>query len=82
MNFFRKEINLIFDQFSLEVESNPDMEIFILRLIEFKLDEEKSTSGNVYYTTENKIEIYPSEDEIKEIIKLLQQILPEDEENE
>jgi hypothetical protein len=77
-----KEINLIFEHFSLELESNPDMGALVLRLTEFALDEEKTTPECDFYKTKNKLEIYPDYDEIKKIIKALQQILPEDEENE
>lgn len=78
----KKEINLFTDHFGLELELNADMGIVVIRLNEFVLDEEKSTPECEFYKNNNKIEVYPDVDELKEIIKSLQQILPEDNENE
>lgn len=77
-----KEINLSFEHFELKLECNANMGTVILRVTEFVLDEEKSTPECDFYKTNNKLEIYPGVDDLKEIIKAMQQIIPEDEENE
>jgi hypothetical protein len=77
--FSRKEIKLTFDHMALELECDPDSGIVIMRLQEIILNEEKSTPNRDYYETKNTVEVYPDTDEINEIIKALQNILPEEE---
>lgn len=83
MKFFRKEINLSFKEMAIELESDPESGIIIMRFKEFVIDQEKTTTPEyVYYKQKNTFEVYPFVEEVKEIIKALQQILPEDESNE
>lgn len=82
MDFFRKEISLLFEQSSFEVETDNDSNLVMVRVNEHLLDEEKSTLGNSYYKSGNKIEVFFDVLEVKQIIKALQQVLPEDETHE
>lgn len=75
----KKEINVIFKDFEVELEHFPDMCSTILRLTEYVVDKEKTTQECDIYKVNNKIEVYPDYEQIKEMIKALQQILPEEE---
>ncbi|WP_026572475.1 hypothetical protein [Bacillus sp. UNC438CL73TsuS30] len=82
MEFYRKEIKLVFEHIGFELESDPDTGIVILRLKELCVDDEQSIPEISVYKEKNIIEVYPLVDELKEMIKAMQQILPEGDENE
>lgn len=77
-----KIIHLVGEEFGLQIDRNEDSEAVVLRLNDFVLDEEKSKPGHSSFKVHNVLEVYPTIDEVKEIIKALEQILPEDEANE
>lgn len=77
-----KTINLILEDTGLSLESDGDSGLVTIRLNNFVFDEEKSTESNKFYNEKDVVEVYPSVDEVKEIIKALQQVLPEEDEHE
>lgn len=74
-----KSIHLVMEDTGLQVEYNDDSGIVIVRLNNFILDSEKSKPGHEVFKENHVVEVYPSVEEVKEIIKILQQILPEEE---
>jgi uncharacterized protein YwqG len=77
-----KFIHLIGEEFGLQIDRNVDMDIFVLRLNDFIEDEENSAPGKKVFKENRILEVYPTVDEIKQIIKALKEILPEDEADE
>jgi hypothetical protein len=76
-----KSVNLVLEDTGLQVEYNSASCLVTIRLNEFVMDEEKSKPGHDVYKESGVVEVYPSVDEVKEIIKALQNILPEEEKN-
>ena len=74
-----KDINLTFEEFRIEVESNNESDMIIIRLIDYVLDKKKSTILNKVYKPGKKMEVYATTEDIKEIIKSLGEILPQEE---
>lgn len=77
-----KIIHVVGEEFGLRVDRNEDSEAVVLCLNDYILDEKKSEPGNPVYRENRKLEVYPTVDEVNEIIKALQQILPEEETHE
>lgn len=75
-----KEINLHFEDCRFEMEANTESDLVILRLNDFVKNEEDSSPSNEVYKVGNKIEVYSNFDEVKALIKALQEILPEEDE--
>jgi hypothetical protein len=73
-----KSIQITGEEFSLQIDRNADMDLAVLRINDFILDEEKTKPGETFYQANRVLEVYPTIDEVKEIIKALQQILPEE----
>ena len=61
----------------VEVRSFDD-EVIALTLIELVEDDEKSTHDNTHYKKDDSVEIYLGIDEVKEVIRALQSMLPSD----
>lgn len=75
-----KTINLVLEDAGIRLESNNGSDLITVRLNGFVLDEKQSKKGHEFYKESEVVEVYPSVEEVKVIIKALQQILPEDEE--
>lgn len=78
----RKQIKVTFQKLEFELECDPEMGIAIMRVEDFVENEEKSTPDCTYYESKNIIEAYPEIDELKEIVKAMQQIIEFCEEKE
>lgn len=77
-----KMIQVNCEEFGLCVDRNEDSNIVVFCLNDYIVDEEKSEPGNTVFKKNNILEVYPTVDEVKELINVLQQILPEDKPNE
>ena len=73
-----KEINLMFEDFRVEIEVNYGMDTAFFRLSEFVIDKEESKPFNTVYKEDKKIEIVTNTDDLKEIAAALNQILKEE----
>ena len=73
-----KEINLMFEDFRVEIEVNYGMDMAFFRLSEFVLDEKESKPFNTVYKEGKKIEISASTEDLKEIAAAINQILEEE----
>jgi hypothetical protein len=73
-----KSITLTGEEFGLQIDRNPDSDIISFRFNDFIYDEEKSKPGHAFYKENNILEVNASIEEVKEIIKALQEILPEE----
>lgn len=74
-----KTINLILEDIGIQVESNDSSDLITVKLNSYVINEEKSVPGHTHYEVKDVIEVYPTIDEVKEIIKALQQVLPKEE---
>ncbi|NRD80325.1 hypothetical protein HPT25_23670 [Bacillus sp. BRMEA1] len=72
-----KIIHLTGEDFELQVERHSDIEAVVLRFNDFVLDEKESKEDDPVYKENQVLEVYPSVQEIKEIIKALQGVLTE-----
>ena len=70
-----KEINLMFEDFRVEIEIDYGSDTAFFRLSEFVLDEKESKPFNTVYKEGKKIEVYPSADDLKEIAVAINQIV-------
>ena len=73
-----KEINLMFEDFRVEIEMNYGMDTAFFRLSEFVLDEKESKPFNRVYKEGKKIEICTSAEDLKEIAAAINQILEQE----
>ena len=73
-----KEINLMFEDFRVEIEVNYGMDNAFFRLSEFVIDKKESKPFNTVYKEDKKIEIVTNTDDLKEIAAALNQILKEE----
>jgi hypothetical protein len=74
-----KSVNLVLEDTGINAEYDSNSSLVKIRVNEFILDEEKSSPGHEVYKEGNVVEVYPTVDEVKGIIKALQNILPEEE---
>lgn len=74
-----KEINLMFEDFRVEIEVNYGTDTAFFRLSEFVIDKEESKPFSTVYKEGKKIEIVTSTEDLKEIATALNQILEEEE---
>jgi hypothetical protein len=74
-----KSISLILEDTGLQIEHDTNSDLVSIRLNEYVLDLEETTPGNEVYIENDFVKVYPTVDEVKEIIKALQSILPEEE---
>lgn len=61
-------------------EYNHDADSIIFTINDFVKDEEKSVPGHAWMKENDKIEVYLSSDELKELIRSLSSLLPKGEE--
>lgn len=73
-----KSITLTGGELGLQIDRDPDSDIISFRFNDFIYDEENSKPGHAVYKENNILEVNASIEEVKEIIKALQQILPEE----
>lgn len=74
-----KNITLCLEDCAIQLEVYSDSDLVTVRLNDFVKDEERSQPHHEVHKENNVVEVYPSVDEVKEIIKALQLILPEEE---
>lgn len=74
-----KSIQVVLDDTGLQVESNYDSGLIKIRLNNFTEDTNESKPGHDVFKEKDVVEVFPSFDDVKEIIKALQQVLPEEE---
>lgn len=77
-----KEIKLLFEETTFEVEYNTNSCIATVRLTEYAVNEEKSSPDYKHYDEKSKIEVYLLVDEVKEIVKALKEAISEEDWNE
>ncbi|MFS0822135.1 hypothetical protein [Bacillus sp. 1P02SD] len=77
---FKKEINLVFEDSGVKVEYNSDSTLVTLRVNDYLLNENKSTPELDYYEERNMTEIYLTSKQLKEVIKALEQMVVEEDE--
>lgn len=77
-----KTVNLAFEHCGIQLESNIYSGLITIRINDLVLDEIKSEGHLECFKEKNVVEIYPDVDELKEVIKALQQILPEEDGSE
>jgi hypothetical protein len=74
-----KEVKLFFEHVGVEAEYNPSSALAIVRLKELVSIEDEVNPESAHIVAKNEVEVYLDPAELKEVIKVLQQILPEDE---
>jgi uncharacterized protein YqgV (UPF0045/DUF77 family) len=77
-----KRITLLLEDAGLRLEFNAASTLITVCLNDFVLDEEATKSGHEVFKEKNKVEVFLDVYEVKEIIKALQQVLPEVDEDE
>ncbi|MGY3716748.1 hypothetical protein ACWE42_14615 [Sutcliffiella cohnii] len=78
---FNKEIRLNLEDSAVTIENQVGSGIILLTVSEFEVSAEKSTSTNVVYTEKNKTQICLDANELKEVVKALNEVIEmEDEE--
>lgn len=76
-----KTINLTLEDTGLRLEREHSSDLIKIRLNDFVTDQEKSKPGHEVFIANSIVEVLPSVKEVKEIIKALQNILPQEDEN-
>lgn len=75
-----KKIDLSFEDCAIQLEADIYSGLITVRINEYVLDLEKSKPNQEVYKSGDVVEIYPAASELKEIIRALQQIIPEEDE--
>jgi hypothetical protein len=75
-----KTVNLLFEDARMEGEYNSDTDLVMIQMSDFVLDKEESKPGHEVFKENRKVEVFTTVEETKEIIKALQEVLPEGEE--
>lgn len=76
-----KSVSLTFEDFSVDIERDNDSFFSTITIKTFDLDTEKSTPNNDVYKIDQTFEFYANDEEVKEIIKALTEIIPKNEED-
>ncbi|MCB5235476.1 hypothetical protein [Niallia circulans] len=76
-----KNTQLFFEGFSFQIDYDNDNSNIIIRINDYVLDEESSKPFHSVFKENVKIEIYPEIDDLKEIVKVLQEVIDKEEED-
>lgn len=73
-----KMVHLLFEDAGFQFEYNTDSTLVTIRVNDFKLDEKNSKEGHEVYKENNKTEVYIDPNELKEVVKALSELIPEE----